>query len=144
MKKIIIFSALAAAGLIAGGALAQGGQGPRDKESRWERLDANGDGKITLDELDARQKAFLAEADANGDGVLTKDELKAVHDKRRAERAALMMGDANGDGKVTREEFEAREAARFAKLDTNKDGVLSPDELAAAPRGPRHGKHDRR
>ena len=37
-----------------------------------------------------------------------------------------------GDASVTRAEAEAKAAERFDTLDTNHDGVLSPDELVAA------------
>ena len=57
----------------------------------------------------ARDKAF-AEADADGNGALTPDEFEAFHEAMR----------------------RAFEAARFSKIDTNADGVLSKDEVAAA------------
>ena len=41
-------------------------------------------------------------------------------------------GDANGDGTITREEFMARAAEHFARLDANKDGKITPDEMKAA------------
>ncbi|MET0307187.1 MAG: ca2+ sensor protein [Sphingomonas sp.] len=43
-------------------------------------------------------------------------------------RDPLARADANGDGIVTREEFLADVDARFAKLDLNKDGKITPDE----------------
>ena len=37
-----------------------------------------------------------------------------------------------------------RQERRFAKLDTNEDGLLSPEEMAAGPRGERReGMFDR-
>lgn len=47
--------------------------------------------------------------------------------------------DPYGDAAVSRKDAEAQAAARFATLDTDKDGVLSPDELRAGrpDRGPR-------
>lgn len=49
--------------------------------------------------------------------------------------------DADGDGRITRAEFIARAEASFARMDANKDGVLTPDERrpvrpAKAPRAP--------
>ena len=66
--------------------------------------------------------------------------------KRAAARAeALAEADADGNGALSAQEFEAFSAAmqrqhsthQFAKLDSNDDGQVSADELAA----PRH-KHD--
>ena len=48
----------------------------------------------------------------------------------------LMRADKDGDGKISRDEFQAagkdRSAAWFDKLDTNKDGYLTQDELRQA------------
>jgi hypothetical protein len=48
-------------------------------------------------------------------------------------------GDADKDGTLTRAEFLARPVAMFDHADTNKDGVVTADELKAARAG-----HDRR
>lgn len=58
------------------------------------------------------------------------------------------MQDPFGDATVLRQDAEAQAAARFAVLDTDKDGTLSPEELAAArparpgapAEGPRRGR----
>ncbi len=42
--------------------------------------------------------------------------------------------DTNNDGKVTLAEAQAGAQARFTKLDKNKDGVISQDELGDGPR----------
>ncbi len=44
----------------------------------------------------------------------------------------LLRFDANNDGKLTRVEFETGQKARFAKMDTDKDGVATRDEMRAA------------
>ncbi|MBT8455508.1 MAG: EF-hand domain-containing protein [Alphaproteobacteria bacterium] len=40
--------------------------------------------------------------------------------------------DADGDGKVTQAEFDAFRATRFAERDTDGDGFLSAEEIAAS------------
>ena len=47
--------------------------------------------------------------------------------------------DADGNGSISRQEWLNAAGARFDRLDTNKDGVLTPDELSRA----RHGRHER-
>ena len=55
-----------------------------------------------------------------------------------------MMQDPFGDATVLRQDAEGQAAAHFAALDTDKDGTLSPGELAAArpmrPGAPAEGR----
>lgn len=41
----------------------------------------------------------------------------------------MMRADTNGDGMISKDEAMAQSAERFAALDTNQDGVLTPDEM---------------
>lgn len=50
-----------------------------------------------------------------------------------AQSAPAPKGDAEGSGVLTRDEAMAQADARFDRLDTNKDGKLTPDEMQ--PRG---------
>jgi hypothetical protein len=47
----------------------------------------------------------------------------------------LVAADANKDGVITKAEFDTQRTARFAELDTNKDGFLSDAERAAGRAG---------
>jgi Ca2+-binding EF-hand superfamily protein len=52
----------------------------------------------------------------------------------------LMSHDGNGDGAVTRAELDAARASEFARLDADRDGALTGEELRAAHQGHRgHG-----
>jgi hypothetical protein len=98
------------------------------------RMDKNGDGKIEKAEARAAASKHFTEMDTNGDGALTRDEQsgkdgQARHAQRRAEHFARM--DKNGDGQLERAESRMPEAA-FESADTNKDGKLTRDELAAS------------
>lgn len=137
MKTIAILLSMVGAGLMSTGALAGG---HKMSGGHWDRLDANGDGKITADEMDARQAELFADADANGDGAITREEMMAFHKARRAEHMRERMGDANGDGVVDRKEFMAAAEAHFKELDKNGDGVISEDELSAPRERHRHGE----
>jgi Ca2+-binding EF-hand superfamily protein len=61
----------------------------------------------------------------------------------RGPEAMFAKLDTNKDGKVTLEEVRGEAAARFAAADTNKDGFLDAAELAAMHASNR-GQHDRK
>jgi hypothetical protein len=50
----------------------------------------------------------------------------------RMRAGLLMRADANGDGTVTRAEALAAADTRFDRLDTDRDGTLTPEETRAA------------
>ena len=93
------------------------------------------DGKVTRAEMEAGLRKDFDAADTNHDGVLEMDEVRAVNEKRWTEdqAAASPLVDWNHDGVVDFNEFAATARSLFDQLDTNGDGVLSPQELN--PRG---------
>ena len=102
------------------------GKGPRggmNIESMFEEFDANGDGKITADEVAAASAARFAEADTDTDGFLSAEEVAAHAEARMADREARM-----------KEHSDERRTRMFERLDTDEDGKLSAEEAAA--RGP--------
>ena len=81
------------------------------------KMDADGDGRVSLAEYQDWMSYAFDGMDRNRDGVLTAFELPG------------------GRGKpVTREQHRARLAERFRKQDANHDGWLDAKELAAPPR----------
>ncbi|TNM66274.1 EF-hand domain-containing protein [Aliirhizobium smilacinae] len=153
--------------------------------------DTNKDGKISKEEMAARQDALFTEIDANKDGNITRGELldyrvakreefaknnprpemaeegknrperaeRKDHDGPRHERADrdhdgrrgefrkagferhggmgggrfFRMIDENRDNKITKAEASAASDKLFARMDTNKDGVISIDDLPDRP-----------
>lgn len=106
-------------GLAALGALSA----PASAQSRIEtttdylqRMDADGDGRVSLEEYLAWMSYAFDAMDADGDGVLGPAE------------------QPGGTGKpITRSQHIARLTARFQRQDINRDGYLSATELAAPP-----------
>jgi Ca2+-binding EF-hand superfamily protein len=115
-------------------------------QKRFEREDANKDGRLTREET-RMPSAWFERADANKDGALTLAELTQAGKNAGAERHAGPRAgkgglfDQNGDGKVERAELRSAAAAQFARLDKNSDGSLTSDEFRMAGRG--HGQHRR-
>ncbi len=108
----------------------------------FDLLDANGDGKVTLAEIEAPSARWLARYDTNKDGALDADELatgfgeqapppreggRQMHNPR-AERFVQFL-DTNHDGKVSLDEIKGEEGRIFKYADRNNDGALDPDEF---------------
>ena len=141
MKYVAILAALglgSAVLLVNSDALAQGRQG--GFMERLKAADRNADGMLSRDEaasLPRILKNFDA-IDANKDGLITFDELKAFHEAHRGahgkHHGGLKALDKDRDGRISRDEAAAapRLAARFDQLDANHDGFVTPDELKAA------------
>jgi len=108
-----------------------GRRGPPDAAEMVKRFDKNADGKLELSELPEHMQKFMGKADANADGVITVEELNAGAEKIRAEHLAKV--DTDHDGKLSAEErkaaFEKFARERFAKMDKNDDGALTKDEI---------------
>lgn len=112
-----------------------------DPEVMFARLDANGDGKIVVDEvpepLRERIRNLLARADKDNDSALSRDEFRAVTQPSPVTPPTtpeemiqrLKQADADGDGKLSFEESPPRLQENFDLIDTNKDGFLDDQEI---------------
>jgi len=104
-------------------------EGPGPLRELFDKADANGDGKVTLEEAKTVIPTMTEERfktmDKNGDGVLTKED-------RPEPGEMLKKADTNGDGKVTYEEIKALvpefPEERFKMMDRNGDGVLTKED----------------
>ncbi|MDT8854098.1 EF-hand domain-containing protein [Paracoccaceae bacterium Fryx2] len=105
----------------------------------FEMLDADKDGKITPAELNAERAARVAKADANGDGKMSVEELAAMELERmtamataRAQGMVARM-DSDGDGLLSAAELAAGPSRTpiFAHVDTDGDGAISQAEADA-------------
>jgi Ca2+-binding EF-hand superfamily protein len=106
-------------------------------------LDADGDGALSAEEIDNAPKA-LRTLDKDGDGTLSESELRPNFPpgregmgRRQGPEAlvqSLLAFDKDGDGKLAPAELPDRLQNLMAQADTNKDGVLDAEELAAYAR----------
>lgn len=136
-----------AAALVANTAMAERGPGRDGARAQapfaafdFATVDANKDGKVTPEEIDAFRAAEITAADTDGDGLMSAAELSATHLKRLEGRANEMAQkmiermDSDKDGKLSTAEMLARKAPKtmFERIDTDNDGALSEAEIAAS------------
>jgi len=125
-----------------------------DPNAMFQRLDQNGDGVLTADEVpEERQRFFdrmMQRADQNQDGKLTKEEFTAGLNMDGGGQRLMRGGrfnaermferlDSNGDGKITPDEIP-QQAQRMMQLDRNGDGVLTREELSQGSPGDGFGR----
>lgn len=150
MKSALILSVLIPVGLaVSFPAQAFGPGGQRGIERpAFSDLDLNGDGQLTLEEMQLHREARFAERDTDGDGNLSRAEVIAAATDRIAERVDAMFAqyDDNEDGLLSaneRDDMRQRgpdPERMFVRLDADEDGMISEAEFdQAAQMGRRHG-----
>lgn len=112
MRKMIVLGGVAALA-VSGAALAQTGNndGPRG----W-RMDP--DARVSQAEFVDRAVSRLSAMDADGDGVVSREEMQAHRQARMGEMRDRMFQrmDANSDGSITRAEYDAAHAQRAERM----------------------------
>jgi EF-hand domain pair/EF hand len=95
------------------------------------RYDANKDGIVDRAEWNAGQQARFQELDKNGDGKISVQEFSpgGTTDKREA---AFRRLDTDRDGAVSQAEFMAQADRNFARCDADKDGKITTAECRQA------------
>jgi Ca2+-binding EF-hand superfamily protein len=107
-----------------------------DPSRIFDSADTNGDGIITRAEFLAAQERLFARLDRNGDGYIDKDDMsgRLVGRQKAQERLAELVAwlDRDGDGRISKTEFVDGSTPLFDRADTDHNGELSKDEVAAA------------
>ncbi len=135
-------------------------EGHHGRPGMMEKIDANGDGTVTVEESAAASNKQFDELDKDKDGVITAadmearmKEMEARHEEKMKEKAAegvvppanderrqkmhdgmmkrFSAMDADGDGKVTREQFAEQGEKKFSEIDKDGNGSVSNEERQA-------------
>ncbi len=134
--KVVLAAALLSLVAVAAGAES------RKWEARFDRLDSNKDGRISQSELDARRQAAFRAMDTNSDGIVSQEEYKAAVLARMTPRLEKRYAklDRNDDGKLSPDEIGRHKRNFIERMDTNGDGAISKQEAKAAAER-RHKRH---
>ncbi|MES2834150.1 MAG: hypothetical protein V4707_05525 [Pseudomonadota bacterium] len=97
-------------------------------------LDADGDGVISMVELDAHADQLFAHTDANKDGQLSGDEMRTLHGMMQSAGVAMPQGHTP-PASVDQAGFRSGLRSHAVQLDADKDGRLTVAELGAAMHG---------
>jgi Ca2+-binding EF-hand superfamily protein len=122
--------ALAAALLLSGELQARPG---RLQEPSLAEADRDGDGSVTRSEFAQHRAERFTRMDRNGDGVLSADDLGRLARFRRDAagrfRDFIRQADRNGDGRLTQDELREAPTPVFDRLDANGNGRLEAGEI---------------
>jgi Ca2+-binding EF-hand superfamily protein len=101
----------------------------------FDSADTNGDGVITREEFHAARERAFTRLDRNGDGYIDKDDAPSRPGERHAakDRLAQLVAqlDKDGDGRISQAEFVDGPTPLFDRADTDHNGELSREEVAA-------------
>ncbi len=98
--------------------------------------DTNKDGSLSRAELEAGLKKDFDAVDKNHDGKLSAEEVREENDRRwklYGPQSSPLI-DWNHDGYVDFDEFATASRTLFEQLDTDHNGILTPQEMR--PRAP--------
>lgn len=91
------------------------------------KIDADGDGMVTQEEIDTYRAEKLTEFDTSGDGALSIEEFDELYRELTRSRMvrAFQRLDADGDGVITAEEMDAQFGNIVERMDRDGSGALS-------------------
>jgi len=122
-----------------------------DMDTQFRKMDADKNGQLTRTEIElfqkltavaeaqARNRALFAQLDADRNGQISPAEFAKVAAPPPVANGQPMIArmDSNRDRQVNLIEHRTATLANFDRLDTDKDGVVTPAEMKAGGIAPR-------
>jgi Ca2+-binding EF-hand superfamily protein len=110
---------------------------------RFDEIDTNHDGKISLDEMKVAWKDRMTQVRGyKHDGPMGGPLGRKGEHPMMGGGAHLALLDTNKDGKISWDEMSAAVKAHFDQLDANHDGFIDASEMPKGPKiGHMHHKH---
>jgi len=114
--------------------------GAKAADAEFDGMDADGNDRVSSTEHAAAAKRMFKTMDANADGRVTAAEMDAAHEKvtgrkgrpgEMSSKRKIAAIDTSGDGVLKAGEHAKGAREMFRKMDTNVDGSLTREELAA-------------
>ena len=107
-------------------------QSQQDAQKMLKQADKNRDGSISWSEVIDMRKSVFYRLDRNKDGFVDQSDRPSFFGSQFDKAFERFIDfDTDGDARVSRQELLDGEAPAFDKADTNKDKILSADEIEA-------------
>lgn len=103
----------------------------RHAERMMRLYDIDGDGKITIAEINNDQARIFTALDVNNDKSMSVDEIRRRGRSLQIFRTTTLFDllDTDGDGKLSVAEVQAPSKRWFKRYDTNGDGAMDASEI---------------
>ena len=131
--KLAALAAISTSVLLVSAAAQQPSQDTMRKA--FAEADDNKDGFLNIDEYIGHVIYVFRQVDTNRDGFITEQEVMVVFTTTYRPQL-FKAADRNGDGKLSVGEAVAAKVIDYFEIDTNRDGVLSIEEVLAYERAP--------
>ena len=147
-KSLVIASCLTVAAMLSSAADAANTSGNK-MEEMFKKADKDNDGTLTRDEAKAlpRVAKNFDQIDTDKDGTVSLDEIyasakKVAKEIEARDKAKFDAADKDHDGTLDRDEAKAfpRVSKNFDKIDANKDGKVSQNEINSYAKAQRSAK----
>lgn len=125
-RRALLALGLAIAAFMAAPAVVMPAQAAQSNPESFDQTDLDHDGRIDREEYRRRMVEVFYFADTDKNGYVTIAELEVIE---TFDAKAFKKADRDGDGKLDLDEFVTYRMIQFDEADTNRDGVLTREEV---------------